>query len=131
MTNSVNWYPTEDQNKKNIKLRHLKFCWTSRIIFLNYRKCIENKGLEYYYKLYLAKFEQQEENWKKTKKLSFETFSSDKYVDKVISMYCNYFSDTNSDYKEMGILEKIDFVYWDLIDDAEKIWSDVIMNKLN
>ena len=113
---------SEKEYKYLKRKSHLKFCWSSQIIFLNYNKCLENNWIKYYYDLYCKKFEKDNKI-----DVSFEDFS--KYLDRTISLCCKLLSSLEIKQRWADMLERIDFVYWDLINDAEKIWSNIIVNK--
>lgn len=130
MTNLLRSIITEEQHAKNLKLANFRFMWTAQIIFLNYRKCIDEKWFEYYYNLYLERVIKSD-NKSLENNVSFDDYKNDSYVDNIISRYCKLFWKADLNYSEMDFLEKVEEVYKELIDDSEKIWNDKIVNKSN
>ncbi len=122
MLNSANQYITDEQNKKDIRLIKARIMWEAQIMFLNYRKCVDEKWIQYFFDKYLSRC--KEEN---RETINIESFTND--LDRVFLVYCDLLSKQKNTEEDIVTLDKIDFVYWDIAEEARLMWNDKIVNK--
>ena len=108
---------SDEEYEKLKRSARLKFVWTAQIIIINYKTCIQNNWIKYYYNFYFNKCKKQA-----IIPGNMEDFEKD--LDLLIEKYCWYLIKGNNTVENIRDIEAINFAYEELIENAREIWSN-------
>ena len=119
MNKADNYFDSDDELEQSLKRVRLNLVQIWRIVQWNYKICIQNNWIQYYYDLYFERCRRESKEF-----TPLENFEKD--LERLVEKYCEHLLYWEKTREEKEIRNKIYFVYEDLIKDAEKLWNSNI-----